>query len=231
MIPIHAPTSRARTVLRGLLAALVVTALPTLAAAKEAGWELRKDKDGIQIYSRPVEGWTIHEVRAVTHVPARLSSLVAVINDVPSLPKLVTIVDHAELVRSDSPTKYQVYTTIKMPWPVSDRDALNQREIQQDATTHAVTITDTALAEGKPVEKDKVRIVKSTQVWTLTPGADGMVEVQTRMLSDPNGPIPSGIINAMSVGTPFDTLTNLRKLAADAKYANANLPFIQEPQK
>ncbi|HKY91584.1 MAG TPA: START domain-containing protein [Nevskiaceae bacterium] len=215
----------------GFLAALVLAGLPTLAFAKEDGWQLRKDKDGIQVYSRPVEGWTIHEVRAVTRIPSKLSSIIAVIDDVPNLPKLVTIVDKAELFHRDSPTKYQVYTTIKMPWPVSNRDALNQREIQQDATTHVVTITDKALAEGKPVEKDKVRIVKSTQIWTLTPGADGTVEVQTRMLSDPNGPIPSGIINAMSVGAPYDTLENLRKLSADPKYANASLPFIQEPQK
>jgi hypothetical protein len=224
-------SSRTRTVLAGLFATLVITALSSLALATDGKWELRKDKDGIQVYSRPVEGWSIHEVRAVTRIPARLSSIVAVIDDVPSLPHLVTIVDHAELFHRDSPTDYQVYTTIKMPWPVSDRDALNHREIKQDATTHAVTITDTAMAEGKPVEKGKVRIVKSTQVWTLTPGTDGTVEVQTQMLSDPNGPIPSGIINAMSVGTPYETLEHLRKLATDAKYASATLPFIQEPQK
>lgn len=211
-----------------ILAVLAIVLGSPGAWSNEDGWELKKDKDGIRIYSRAVEGWEIHETRGVAHIPGRLSSAVAVIDDVPALHDLADVVAHAEVRTRESPTRYQFYSLIKMPWPVSDRDLLNQREIAQDGSTLAVTITDEATAGAPPPGKGVVRIVRSHQEWRLTPAADGGIDVQIQMLSDPAGPIPAAIINAMSVGTPFDTLTNLRSLVQKPKYANAGLAFIKD---
>src|SRR3546814_7806779 len=83
--------------------------------------------------------------------------------------------------------------------------------------TKVVTIIDTALPDAEP-RKDYVRIVKSHQQWRLTPTADGQTTVQIQLLSDPGG-IPAALINAMSVSSPFNPLSNLRKLAKQPKYA------------
>src|SRR3546814_16582030 len=84
---------------------------------------------------------------------------------------------------------------MKMPWPVSNRDIVNQREIRQDPVTKVVTIIDTALPDAEP-RKDYVRIVKSHQQWRLPPTADGQTTVQIQLLSDPGG-IPAALITAM----------------------------------
>jgi hypothetical protein len=73
-----------------------------------------------------------------------------------------------------------------------------------------------------------VRIVRSTQVWTLTPDGGG-VRVQVTLLSDPNGPIPAALINSMSIGTPFKMLKALREMTQSPSYALATLPFIEDP--
>jgi hypothetical protein len=198
------------------------------AAADDAGWHLEKDQDGIQIYSRAVDGWSIHEMRSTTHIAGRLSSVVAVITDVDAMHELVDVVAESKITQRDSDTRYQIYSLMKMPWPISNRDILNQREIKQDASTLTVTITDTATQDVIPLKKDLVRILKSRQVWTLTPTADGGVQVENRLLSDPNGPIPSSVINAMSVGTPFKTMTQLKALVQRPQYANAKPGFIKD---
>lgn len=212
---------------------LIFTVLATAwvaqaAAATEDGWRLEKDNDGIQIYTRAVEGWSIREIRGVTRIPARLSSVVAVIDDVPATRELNDLVSRAEMQNRESDTRYRVYTVITMPWPLSKRDILNQREITQDKNTFAVTISDVAAQDVNPPRSGLVRM-DSRQQWVLTPGSDGQVAVELRILTDPNGPIPASIINAMAVGAPFKTLSKLRELTQRAEYANAKLPFIKEP--
>ncbi len=219
-----------RFIARQLCAALVMLAATATAAvaADTGGWKLQKDKDGIQISSRAVAGWDIHEVRGQVRIDARLSSLVAVITDESATPELTDLVEHSEVQNRESDTRYQIYARMKMPWPVSNRDIVNQREVVQDPQTRAVTITDTATSAGQPPNKDYVRIVRSTQRWVLTPQADGGVLVDSYILSDPAGPIPSSIINAMSVSTPFKTLTKLRELVKRPKYADAKLTYVAE---
>jgi hypothetical protein len=197
--------------------------------ADEDGWRLEKDKDGIQVYTRAVEGWNIREFRGVTRIPARLTSLVAVINDIAASRELTDVVSEARIQHRDSDCQYQIYSAMKMPWPITDRDILNQREIKQDKSSLAVTITDVAMENGMPLRNGMTRIVNSRQQWTLAPTPQGPILAEVRTLSDPNGPIPASLINAMSVSTPFKTLSKLKEMAQRNEYAQARLAFIEDP--
>jgi hypothetical protein len=216
--------------LRWLMPSLLFAVLPSLAPAAQADWKLEKDKDGIQVYTRAVEGWSIHEIRGVTYVPAKLSSVVAVINDIAAQGELNEYVAEATVQNRESDARYQIYALTKMPWPVSNRDIVNQRSISQDPSSLVVTITDTAVDKASPPPRNGVvRIVKSKQVWTLVPDAKGGVNAQMQLLSDPNGPIPASLINSMSISTPFKTLGKLKALAQKPQYASARSAFIKEP--
>lgn len=209
-----------------LPAALLLAGFASLAGAAD-DWKLEKDAAGIRIESRAVPGWSIHEMRGTTQIDAPLSSVVAVVDDVSAIPRLNDVVAKAEIEQRQDATHYRVYAAMDMPWPVSDRDIVNQREIKPDPATGAVTIIDTAVPDAAP-RKDYVRIAKSRQEWRLTPNADGKTTVQIQLLSDPGG-IPAALINAMSVSSPFNTLSNLRKLAKQAPYANAKPAFLAAP--
>lgn len=198
-------------------------------ASADSDWQLEKDKDGIQVYSRAVDGWNIREIRGVTTFHGTLGSLVAVIDDPAMGPKLNEFVVESKIKQRDSDTRYLLYSRISMPWPLSDRDVLNQRVITQDPNTLAVTIVDTATQGLMPVNKNLVRIVHSRQQWILVPHK-GDVAVELRWLSDPGGPIPSALINTLSVSTPFNTIDELRQLATRPPYAQAKPAFIKEPQ-
>ncbi|NGY03955.1 START domain-containing protein [Solimonas terrae] len=216
---------RRRALLLLPLALLLGGLAPSVFA--DDGWKLEKDADGIRIESRAVPGWKIHEMRGTVQIDAPLSAVAAVIDDASAIPRLNDVVAHAEVVQRTSATRYRIYAAMKMPWPVSDRDIVNQREIKLDPATHGVTFVDTAVPDAE-THKDYVRIVKSRQEWRLTPTGDGRTDVQIQLLSDPGG-IPSTLINAMSVSSPFNTLGNLRKLAAQAPYAGAKPAFLATP--
>jgi len=210
------------------LLALALLVAATAAASADAPWKLEKDADGIRIDSRPVEGWDIHEIRGMTRFEGRLSSLVAVLVDTSVAPELNDLVVESAVGDRDRDTRYRVYAVTDLPWPLKDRDVVMQREIVQDPATRTVTITDVAASEAVPQKDGLVRITRSSQQWTLTPGADGSVAIELRMLSDPNGPIPAALVNSLSIGTPFKTLSALKALAQRPPYADARLSFIQE---
>jgi hypothetical protein len=212
------------------LTALLALALAAVAAgSQEGGWRLEKDKDGIQVYTRAVDGWTVREFKGVSSIAADLSSLVAIITDAHASREFSEFVSETEIRHRESDTHYQVYSATKLPWPLSDRDILSQRDITQNKNSFVVTITDVAIEDPEPPRKGFVRIVKSRTEWKLSPTSRGMVLVETSTLSDPGAPIPSSIINAMSVSTPFKTLTKLKELAGRPEYAHVQLPFIEEP--
>jgi len=212
-----------------LLTLLCLSLSAPLLQAADASWKLEKDAEGVQVYTRAVEGYSIREIRAVTRVPARLSAVVAVLEDVGAVSQLSDVVSEAEILRRQSDTRYQVYSVLKMPWPLDDRDLINQRELRQDPATLTVTISNVAISDAAPPRKGRVRIVKSNQQWVLKPEADGQVLAEMRALTDPNGPIPAAAINAMSVGSPFKSLLKLREMAQSPKYRQANLAHVTEP--
>ncbi|WP_165797569.1 START domain-containing protein [Solimonas fluminis] len=211
-----------------LLTLFLLLAVPFAQAADE-GWRLDKEQDGIQVYTRAVEGQKIREIRGVVGIKARLSAVVAVLNDVPATPELSDAIGEAQVLQRQSAARYQIYQLLKMPWPLDNRDIVSQREIRQDAQTLAVTIADAATPDAIPPKSGIVRIQKSRQQWTLTPQADGSVLAEMRAMTDPAGPIPSSVINSMSVGAPFKSLQKLRVLVQQPKYRDARPDFIKEP--
>ncbi len=214
-----------------LLTLLFLVLSAPFARAADDGWRLEKDEDGIQVYTRAVQGQKIREIRGTVRVQARLSAVAAVLTDVPATPQLSDAIGEAQVLQRQSASRYQVYQLLKMPWPLDNRDIVSQREIRQDAQTLAVTIADAATPEAIPPKAGIVRIQKSRQQWSLTPQADGSVLAEMRAMTDPAGPIPASVINSMSVGAPFKSLQKLRTLAQQPKYRDARLEFIKEPAR
>ena len=211
-------------------AAVVLISVAIAPRADAPDWRFEKSQDGVEMYSRAVEGWSIREIRGVTTVAGRLAAVAAIVDDISALPELNDIVSEARVVERDSETSYRFYCAMGMPWPVSDRDIVYQRTIAQDAKTLVVTISDRAIEGTVPARKGFVRMLKADQTWTLTPGTDGEIRVELRVLADPAGPIPSSIVNAMSSSAPLKTLQRLRRAASSLKYAGASLPYVKESQ-
>ena len=98
-----------------------------LFAAEDQGWKLQRDKGGIQVHTRSVEGSPFDAVRTTTRMTdVRLSSLVALIEDAPACAEWADSCAESYLVERLSDTESLVYTHNDMPFPVKDRDVLAQ---------------------------------------------------------------------------------------------------------
>ncbi|MCG8432457.1 MAG: START domain-containing protein, partial [Gammaproteobacteria bacterium] len=119
-----------------LVSVLSLFPLLTNAAAEEDGWELKRDREGIQVYTRDVEGSPYDEVRTVTIADdVRLTSFVALIADAEACPDWADRCAESYVVDQVSDTEVYVYTHNDMPFPVRDRDVVSHVIWTQDAET------------------------------------------------------------------------------------------------
>ena len=182
-------------------------------------WKQLKEQDGIKVYQREAPGWSIKEIRATGLVEASLQTLFDIVNDVKYASDINEIVSKAGRIEQDDPERDYYFIVLDMPWPTSDRSAVYARQIIIDEEQHTITLADKADSEMvmRAEMEGTVRMVRSTQKWTLRKIDEDTTEVTLTSLTDPNGPIPAFIINSMSVDAPMQSIANLRKLAGSVE--------------
>lgn len=193
-------------------------------------WNLKKDRDGIQIYTRKVEGSPFKAVRGITRVNARLSSLVALVRDAKACPDWADRCGESWVHEKINDTEEYVYTLNELPWPVADRDVLAHVRWSQSTDNLAVTMLSSATEGLLEKKKGIVRLTEANAQWIFTPLESGEVEVVTLAHINPAGPLPAWVTNLLLVDAPFNTLSKLREAVQDQKYLNAGFSFISEPE-
>lgn len=198
-------------------------------SAEKDHWVLKRDRHGIQIYTRSVEGSPYKAVKGVTSVNATLSSLVALISDTDACSDWADLCDESSVYESVSKTEKYIYMLNYLPWPVANRDVLVHVVWSQNPDNLSVSIHSQA-TEGL-LEKNKgvVRLTQVNASWDFIPLPDGGVEVTTLAHVNPGGLLPAWITNLLLVDSPFNTLINLKKVVKRPKYQHAEVSFIVEP--
>ncbi len=193
-------------------------------AEPPAGWSPARDHDGIQVYTRKVEGSPIAASLAVTRVELPLAAVAALILDVPNQHDWIDSVDESRVLQRLNAAASYNYTVSRAPWPVADRDAVVLTRASRDPATGVVRVESHAAPALIPERKGRVRVRRVDSLWTLTPLGPARTEVRYQVHSDPGGSLPAWLVNAMVTDQPFNTLRNLRRAAAVAPYASASLP-------
>lgn len=196
---------------------------------RPGSWELERDKKGVQIYTRDIKGSPYDQVKGVTFVNARLSSLVALVRDTEACPEWADLCAESRVHESLSETEHYVYTLNDIPWPASNRDVLAHVTWEQNPDSLQVTMhskaTDGLLEKSKGV----VRLTDANASWVFKPVGEGVVEVTTMAHIDPGGPLPGWMTNLFLVDSPYNTLLKMKQAVSKDKYVNAEVSFIREP--
>ena len=90
--------------------------------AQDSDWELRKDKNGIQVYTREVEGSNLDEFKGVGTVNASVESIVQILQDADNMKDWLPDCKESELLKLEQKDQYH-YTITTAPWPVKNRDS------------------------------------------------------------------------------------------------------------
>jgi hypothetical protein len=197
---------------------IVLSFIPFFISVENSDWRLRKDENGIAVYTRTVDSSSFEEFKAI-----------AVINDV-SLVQVLDILLDVENYTSLIPDciesrvlfrrgKYYDIHYIRMdsPWPVKDRDAIYQSETTvSDSWKHAY-ISLSPIGNYIDEKNELVRMYKGSGFWEIEELPGNAIKIIYQFQSDPGGKIPGWLANSVIISNPYKTLENLKRLLTPTK--------------
>lgn len=170
---------------------------------------LKKDKDGIKIYTCPVADSDIKAIRVEFDVNSTTAKYISIVTDIDHYKLWRYREKNHRLVKRISDHDLIYYNQISAPFPASDRDLVSHLTIRPDSVTHGLTVIVEAMPDYLAKEDGFVRIPKSKSVMKLTPIKDNTLHAECFIQADPGGQIPVWIVNSFLTTAPYETFRNL----------------------
>jgi hypothetical protein len=209
------------------VAAIVIALmLCTQAKAEDTNWEHTKGKNGIESYSRKVEGSPIKEYRAVMAMDHPIEVLLEVLIDVPSYPKWMPDCLEANILKEFKKGlergNYYIYLKMHGMGPAENRDLVIESIPKTDWEAGVSVIRLKKLDDSiVPVQKNFVRIAEFVSEFKLERIAREKTLVTFTTYVDAGGSIPPFLAALQTADVPYGTLMGLSHMASDTKYYKA----------
>lgn len=177
----------------------------------KSSWELQKDANGVQVYTRSIEGWDINEYKATGKIKTTLAKAVEAYRCGSCrsqwASKRTSEVKNLKEITKD---KIYTYSYADAPWPVSDRDNVVLVEYSYPKSGTVVARI-TAVPDYIPRKSGVVRVERIQGSWTFEDLRNGYVQVTTQVVADPGGSVPTWLVNSNIVNGPHESLSGLKK--------------------
>jgi hypothetical protein len=190
-------------------------------------WKLKQNKDGIEIYTKPLENSNLKGIRVKCYLPVTLSQLVTVIMDVNTAAEWVYSTKSSTLLKKVSAAEVFYYSEVNLPWPINNRDFIAHLKVSQDPHSKVVTIDGPVVANYVPEKKDIIRVRNSYGKWILTP-LKNMVRIEYTLETDPGGSLPAWLVNLFAAKGPHETFKNLKVQLNKPQYKDVTLAYIKD---
>ncbi|MFT2008788.1 START domain-containing protein [Pontibacter sp. 13R65] len=198
-----------------LLAVLLLQLIITNELVAQDNWELKKDENGIKIYTRKLAHEKLKEIKVVSELQGTPEQLVAIIMDVNNLKNWVYGIKESRLLKKIDNSSVIYYNVADLPWPVSDRDMVLQLTVKKDPATKQTYIQSKSLDDYMPHQKGKVRVPYSSSSWKISPLTDTTLIAEYVFGVNPGGSLPAWVVNTVATTGPYNSFEALRKLMED----------------
>lgn len=177
-------------------------------------WHLKKESELIKIYTRKPANSNLKEFKAITVIN---SSLEAILDELLVAPDYYKNCEPniSYYVKALENNQHVFYAYKDLPWPVKDRDIVTLLTVE-DINSSTVKLTLEALPEGLPKKDNTIRVKKLMGHWLLEETGNQTMVTQQLFL-DPEGNLPSFVLNSLLIKGPYTTLMNLHKPISSIK--------------
>jgi hypothetical protein len=198
--------------MRAIFFALMgLIAVNTLQA--QDNWTLERDRDGIKVYNKRMEGSKLKAFKGVTVMKASPAQVLKYLKDYTLHDKFMykTKPGSVEMIKRVSDNEFFTYLEILTPWPAQSRDVISMYKFSTDKKG-VITCELKGFPDMIPKKQKIVRVPKVEGYWRIEPLEGGLVRVTLESFSEPGGSVPEGMANSASVDAPFSMLSKLRAL-------------------
>jgi hypothetical protein len=183
----------------------------SLDAQNAEGWVLKKEQDGIRIYSRPSRLTKFVEIRVETDIIGNITQLASILLAVENYPQWAYSTKIASIIKKTGPNDLIYYSEINVPWPSTNRDFYAHCKMVTNTTNHSFKMTATGLKDYLPVKNNIVRVPLSIGTWEASAISNKLVHVVYTLDFDPGGSVPAWLLDLFCTKGPLETFANLKK--------------------
>lgn len=174
-------------------------------------WKEIKVEDGITVYKAKMPGTKIVAFKGKVVMDAPIKKILWVLADREHRRDWVDRLDINEELEVISPTERIIYQSFKMPFIISNRDMVYKSVLKLDKSTGVYTLHLESVEHKNAPKTIGVRAKLINSNYTLTPMGGNKTEVVVEILSDPQGLLPTWLVNLVQKSWPLKTLRGLRE--------------------
>jgi len=183
------------------------------AASAQDKWELRRNEDGITIYSRQSADGKLVELRLLCQLDATPEELIKQLLDINSYTSWVYSNRKSAIIKKVNDRDIIYFTESHLPWPIQDRDLVVELNIEPVTTPNATQIILVKSVDGiLPPKRHFIRVPYSLVTWRITPVPGNKVNIDYTFSLNPGGSIPKWLVNMTITTGPFKSFVKLREL-------------------
>jgi hypothetical protein len=193
-------------------------------AYAQTKWELKKENDGIKVYTAITPNSPFRSVKVDCILDASCSQLIAMLLDVEKQPEWVFNTKTTRLLQKVKPNEVIFYAEVSVPWPCANRDYVAHFTINQLSQEHVV-IESHAEASYLAEKDGIIRVKKSSGRLEAYNINKDQIRLTYTVSFDPAGSIPAWLTNMFVTKGPYETFKKLRVGLNKPEYQNAHFDF------
>jgi hypothetical protein len=191
---------------------LLVCILSCSNAFSQRNWSLKREKDGIKVYSRTAKYSKFNELKVELEIKTTLPEFYSVIANVDKYPLWVYGTKSAAIIKRLSAEEVIYYSEFNAPWPFSNRDLYSRLKIIRDTVNNVITINSNGVPDFKPNKKGVIRVPHSASEWTVKAIDNSTLSIVYIVNIDPGGKLPAWLVNLFATSGPVESFNKLREL-------------------
>lgn len=178
---------------------------------QNAGWQLAHQQKGMLIHTRAVPGSDYLQVKARVDIAAARSDIKTFFSNTGECWQWQSRCSSTQILETLSDTSQRVYTTIDMPWPLSDRELVFVTNIEVDDVNRSTKLT--LFPSEYPKSSNKLVRARSTIEYEIRSINAAQSVLTVLMHTDFGGDISASFINPKLVDTLRADITKLIELS------------------
>jgi len=179
-------------------------------AHSPVSWHMVKSANNIKVYTSNVPEYPVKGIRAEVIFDAPIDRVLKIAMDVNHYPNWIYKCKTSVLAKQVSKQELIYYQVTDAPWPVDDRDQYSVTKLSKHADGSYWMHSHTLPNYGAEVEGN-VRVKNGKATWYFVTLPNGKTKGEYELFFDPEGNIPSWIINLFITEGPYVTMLNMQR--------------------
>ena len=204
-------------VMRLSIACIVLLVIFPLASQGQAGWKLKREKNGISIHVREHADSPLKEYKARAVIAHPIQQVSDFLSDLERHPEWVFRCTGLTIIEGQGEQKVRYHTTYDIPWPMKDRDLTVEAVITHHEGGKKIESLTEDIMLDYPVENGVIRM-PGYREWVILEEIDPYNTLFiAEGYADPGGTVPPWLVNMFLVDGIYDSVIKTREILNNNK--------------